>query len=208
MSNELETISGTHKSDIAPWDSYADEITPEIKDPALKAAVDEYATRPYHTRTSTQALEEEHRQKEMSWQLSKEYRWLNQYEYADEAARLIDPLHSAKFISKLRAMGLNCWYYGEPINGLVALYAQRRPGLDPEFVTAVQYGFMPAYSVMRFDDHGIPTNEKYRGYWTVLLRLVFQGFATEDEVVRAFGQPRGPAGERTRMLLFNFRNKC
>lgn len=207
MPYELD-ISGTHKDDTAPWHSYAEELCPTIKDPVLAAAVEEYAGRPHHTKTSNQVLEEEYRQKEISWSQAREYRWLKMCEYADEAARLIDPLHSTRFILKLREMGLKCWYGGEPVNGLIPLYVQRNDSSEPKFATAVQAGVMPAYSVMRFDDHGVPTNEKFRGYWTVLLRLIFDGYCTEQGVVAAFGEPRGPAGERTRMLLFNFRNQC
>lgn len=202
----LKDLKGTHKESVAPWDSYESELCPKIKDPMLEAAVAEYESRPYHQKSSNQNIEEAHRQKEISWDMSREYRWLKLDEYKDEESRLIDLLHPAAFLRKLTGMGLNCWYAGEPWNGRVALYAKKGSGEDT-FVSAVPCSTMPAFSVMRFDSHGIPLDEKYRGYWTVLLRLIIDEFVTEDQTIAAFGIPRGPGGEVTRRMLYNVRNR-
>jgi hypothetical protein len=201
-----------------PSDTFNTEVMghrPENFDPVLKAAMEEYASRPAHDKTSSQNVEMLHYQKELSWAQARDYRWLKLCDYEDIDARLIDPLHSSKFIKKLRHAGLQCFYVGEVYNGLLALYVTpKKPYLDdnghlttePKFATGVQHGFMPAYSVMRFDSHGVPLNEAYRGYWTVLLRLVIDGYATEKQIKAEFGEPRGPAGDRTRKLFYSFRN--
>jgi hypothetical protein len=62
-------------------------------------------------------------------------------------------------------------------------------------ITSLQYPYGPEWSVMRFNDHGVPTKEKYRGWRTALLALIIGGVLTEEEVDRAFGPPIGPAGE-------------
>jgi hypothetical protein len=201
-----------------PTETFNSEVMghrPERFDPVLKAAMEEYADRPFHEKTSSQNVEMLHYQKELSWAQARDYRWLKMCDYEDIEARLIDPMHSSKFIKKLRNAGLECFYVGEVYNGLLALYVtpkkpypddSGRPTREPRFATGVQHGYMPAYSVMRFDSHGVPLNESYRGYWTVLLRLVLDGYATEKQVKAEFGEPRGPAGERTRSLLKSFRD--
>jgi hypothetical protein len=201
-----------------PTETFNTEIMghrPENFDPILKAAMNDYAERPFHEKSSSESVELLHYQKELSWAQAREYRWLKLCDYEDVAARLINPIHSSRFITKLRNAGLECFYVGEVYNGLLALYVTpKKPYLDdnghltkePRFATGVQYGYMPAYSVMRFDDHGVPLNERYRGYWTVLLRLILDGYATEKQIKEEFGEPCGPAGERTRSLLHSYRN--
>lgn len=199
-------LKGTVNSDVAPWDSYESELCPEIKDPVLRAAVEEYGNRPSPTKTSTQNLEEQHRQREMSYDASREFHWLKQDDFVDEAARLIDPMHSSRFLLKLQEMGLRCWYGSMLFRGLIFLYVQREWS-EPEYATSVQCGYMPAFSLPRFDANGVPLDYKYKGYWQVLTELIMKGFITEKQAVDAFGVPRGPAGLRTRKMLYEFRNR-
>lgn len=187
-----------------PSSDYAQEVCPDIVDPALKAAVAEYASRAYHGKTSQQNVEAWHQQKEAAWEQSRVYQWLKSEEYADEGPRIAEKLHSSKLLLRLRKIGLVCFYKNDPVNGLIGLWADRHGELD--FCTGVQYGWMPAFSVMRFDRHGIPTTEKYRGFWTVLLRLILDGYLTEAQVISEFGEPKGPAAVRTKQILYALRN--
>jgi hypothetical protein len=59
----------------------------------------------------------------------------------------------------------------------------------PKYVTYLQYPRGPEWSVMRFDEFDVPTDEKYRGWRTALLRLMQEEIITEDEVNKAFGEP-------------------
>jgi hypothetical protein len=51
----------------------------------------------------------------------------------------------------------------------------------------------PEYSVMRFNERGIATKEKYRGWRTVLLVLIVSEVITEAEAEKAFGPAMGEA---------------
>jgi hypothetical protein len=56
-----------------------------------------------------------------------------------------------------------------------------------QYITYLQYPLGPEWSVMRFDEYDVPTSEKYRGWRTALLRLIYEGVLEESEVIRAFG---------------------
>jgi len=62
-------------------------------------------------------------------------------------------------------------------------------------ITSLQYPYGPEWSIMRFDDYGVATKEKYRGWRTAMLALIVAGVLKEEEVDRAFGPALGPAGE-------------
>lgn len=57
----------------------------------------------------------------------------------------------------------------------------------PKCVTSLQYDCGPEWSLMRFDEFDVPTNERYRGWRTALLALITHDVLTEDEVNLAFG---------------------
>jgi hypothetical protein len=72
-------------------------------------------------------------------------------------------------------------------------------------ITSLQEPYGPEWSIMRFDDHGIATKEKYRGWRTAMLVLIAAEILTEDEVDRAFGPPLGEAGAWYRQTLQSYR---
>jgi len=72
-------------------------------------------------------------------------------------------------------------------------------------LTSLQEPYGPEWSIMRFNDRGVATKEKYRGWRTAMLVLVVAEILTEEEVDRAFGQPTGPAGAWYRAQLKNWR---
>jgi hypothetical protein len=57
------------------------------------------------------------------------------------------------------------------------------------------------------DKRGLPLNEKWRGWRTVVLRLILKGFITEQQADKVFGPATGPAARRYREQLFEFRNR-
>lgn len=81
-------------------------------------------------------------------------------------------------------VGVNAWLYGEA-----------------KTVTTLQYPYGPEWSIMRFDDYNVPTQEKFRGWRTALLALIVCGVLTEDEAHRAFGKPTGIASHFYREQL-------
>lgn len=63
----------------------------------------------------------------------------------------------------------------------------------------------PEWSMMRFNEYGVATKEKYRGWRTALLVLIVSEILTEQEVDRAFGLPIGEAGSWYRAQLKAYR---
>jgi hypothetical protein len=72
-------------------------------------------------------------------------------------------------------------------------------------LTSLQDPYGPEWSVMRFDEHGAATKEKYRGWRTAMLVLIVAEVLTEAEVDRAFGRPAGEAGAWYRQQLKTWR---
>lgn len=56
-------------------------------------------------------------------------------------------------------------------------------------LTSLQWDCGPEWSLMHFDQMGVPTRERYRGWRTALLRLITEDVITEDEALKAFGAP-------------------
>jgi hypothetical protein len=68
-------------------------------------------------------------------------------------------------------------------------------------LTSLQEPYGPEWSIMRFNDHGVASREKFRGWRTALLVLITAGVLTEEEVDRAFGPAVGEAGAWYRQQL-------
>lgn len=193
-------------SERAPWETYGEELDVKMS-PELAQQVAEYAKRNRHESTSNQAKEELARRKEQNDETAKEYQFLHPDEYADEGPRIGRIMHSSEFITKLRDdCKLKCWYREHPQPRKVTLMVQPKPGLPPEVACWVQEGFMPEFSIVRFDDHGVPLDERLRGWRTPLLQLIIKGLLTEHGAHDVFGEARGPASERYNSTLYGFRN--
>lgn len=73
-------------------------------------------------------------------------------------------------------------------------------------LTCLQEPYGPEWSLMHFNDHGVATKEKYRGWRTALLVLIIADILTEAEVDTAFGPPIGEAATWYRMQLKTYRD--
>lgn len=200
-------LTGTHTSTANPWDSYASEMDTKMS-AELESAVAEYAERCYESdQTSSENKEELHRQKEMSDELSKEYQWITPEEYADQGARIGQPMSHAEFITKLRQTGIHCWYTQHPQPQKATLLVQTHSSIPPVVACWAQIGQMPELSMMRFDDHGVPLDERRRGWRTCLLQLILKGYITEEKANQTFGRPKEtPQYHRYNSTLQAFRN--
>ena len=193
------------RPDKAPWETYAATFEEKL-DPRLDEAVKRYAEH-RHAKSSNQNEEELCRQKEINAELVKQYQWVTPDEYADQGPRIGKILHSSELISLLRSKcNLRCWYRDHPQAGKVTLMVQRNHS-TPEIGAWAQLGFMPEYTVMDFDDHGVPLAEKYRGWRTVILQLLLKGLINEDLANKVFGYAHGPVSDRYLMTLYGFRNR-
>jgi hypothetical protein len=112
--------------------------------------------------------------------------------HKDEFLRLLKTIDPTFFYNDFSALGLR---------GLNYL----RSGLAIP-LTSVQDGLMIEWSQLRTDAHGIGTNEKYRGWRTVLMNLIDKGALNEEQVHRVFGKPTGPRAKRWLRNLFVIRN--
>lgn len=205
---EQLTTQGTRLSETNPWDSYAAEMDTKMSK-ELASAVAEYAERSYEAgETSNQTQEELHYQKEVNNELSEQYQWIKPEEYDDIDQRIGRVMHSSTFINELRKAGIACWYTEHPQPQKVTLLVSRQQGtLPPEVACWVQSGFMPELSIMRFDEHGVPLDERRRGWRTCLLQMILKGIISEEKAKEIFGQPRQTdAFVRYNSTLQSFRN--
>ena len=192
----------TTKIDKAPWETYGDSLSEKL-DPKLEQEIAEYSKK-HHNETSSQNEEELARWKEQNDQLARQYQFLTPEEYANEPERIGKITHSSLFINKLNKLGINCWYREHPHKDKLTLIVDRNGGT--EVACWVPNGFMPEYSIVRFDDHGVPLNEKYRGWRTCLLQLILKKIISEEKAHEVFGKASGPAAERYNRTLYSVRN--
>ena len=203
---ELRKHQGSrNRTDAAPWETYAQDL--EQDDPALLEAIAEYAGRVSDAKPSSEALDALAERKEFNDRTAQEYQFVTPDEYADAGARIGRVMHSSTVVRFLQKAGVNCWTRTHPQAGKVTLVVQRE-SLPPEVGAWMQIGFMPELTVFRFDDHGVPTTEKFRGWRTVTLQLILKGVITEKKADEVFGKPStAPAFHRYNSILQNFRNQ-
>ena len=188
-------------------DTYDKEMMGEFNDAALTAAIEEYAQRVSDAAPTAQTDEELCRLQEQNEHAAKEYQWLDPSEYKHEGDRVGKILGVAMFVRTLQKHGVQCWLRRHPHPDKLTLVVLRH-GQNPEVGCWIPYGFMPELSVMRFDDHGIPTAEKFRGWRTCTLQLILKGVITEKQCEAMFGKvPTTPAFHRYNRTLQSFRNQ-
>lgn len=204
---EIMATQGTRLSSRAPWETYAEEL--EVKmTPELAAEVADYATRFHDGEGTNQAREELAMRKEMNDASVNEYKWATEEEYADIQARIGRILHHSEFISRLRKIGVRCWFSEHPHLDKLTFLVQRNADvmLKPEVLCFAQRGYAPEFTVMGFDDHGVPLAERYRGWRTVLLRLIMSKLVTEERAHKEFGRVERRCGDRYNSVLHGLRN--
>lgn len=203
---EIQKHQGTRLKNKPTWETYDDELTPQ-ESPELLEAMAEYASRVSDAEASSETKDELCRLKEASENVAKEYRWVSPEEYKNAGERVGRIMHSSTFITLLRKAGVKCWYAAHPLAGRVTLIIQRQD-LPAEMGCWCMLGFAPELSVMRFDEHGVPLDEKYRGWRTCLLQLILKGAISERTANEIFGKPPvTKAFHRYNATLQSFRNQ-
>jgi hypothetical protein len=189
-------------------DTYDKEMMGEFNDDALNAAIEEYSKRVSDAAPTQQTNEELCRIEEQNEHTAKEYQWLTPEEYANAGDRVGKVKGVATFITQLQRAGLNCWYRRHPHPDKLTLIIVNELSKEAEVGCWVQFGFMPELSVMRFDEHGVPTTEKYRGWRTCLLQIILKGRISREKAEEVFGKPpTTPAFHRYNRTLQSFRNQ-
>jgi hypothetical protein len=203
---QIQRVQGTRNSEVAPWMSYAASLAEQLPE-TLESEIKEYAETA-HADTGAEAQEVLARLREENSNLASEYAWLSPDHYADQGARIGIIMHSSELIKKLtEGCGLTCWYRSHPQPKRVTLLVDTTHGVkEPEVACWVQFGFMPEYSCVNFDEHGVVLQEAYRGWRTVLLQLLLKRMLTEEQATKVFGEAYGPASERYLSILRSFRS--
>jgi hypothetical protein len=92
------------------------------------------------------------------------------------------------------------------VRGVVGLFAW----VDGEYryVDKLQVPLGPEWTLMRFDEHDIPQNERYHGWRTAVLALIRNRVITEREAERAFGPVvLNPASAFYRQQLYEWKRE-
>lgn len=206
LKEAVYTSPGTVASEQAPWMSWDDEMDDGMS-AELAAEVEEYAKNRYEDdQSGSETKELLAMWKERNDEAAEEYQWLKKADYANEEERTGRVMHSSEFITKLRKAGVQCFYRQHPHpDKAILIYNQ---GQIEEVGCWVQQGNMPELSIMRFDDHNVPTNEKRRGWRTCLLQLILKGVITEKLANKYFGKPKlSAAFAQYNGYLYAFRNR-
>ena len=195
------STSGREK---APWEDYGSSLIGEDT-PEMEKAIKEYAMN-RHTHSSQQTEEELARWKEGNYAAVSEYRFLDPAEYAEFGPRIGTIYGHDEFINKLRKIGLTCFYREMGHDQKLALWVQKDGMTEPQVACWIQRPFMIEYEVPSFDDKGLPTGTRYRGWRSCLLQMRMKEMITEDQINKHFGRACGPASGRYLSTMQSLRN--
>jgi hypothetical protein len=194
---------------FSAWDAEGDD--PRYHDPAYLREIAELELRQHELKPPASHLEAAQQQYEEACASEKvrECRWLHQVEDGITEFTPGKLMHRNEFMRLLQILRPDAQFNDFAVIG--------RRGLnffDPSigrsfFATTVQDGVMIEWSQMRVDAHGVPTNERYRGWRAVLMVLIEKDIISEEECAKVFGQPTGPRANRWFRMLYMRRNhKC
>jgi len=135
-------------------------------------------------------------EKEISNGMAAAYKWDDQENLTNKAARQVNKISTRDFVeTKLRANGIKCtitdlgWVGrgGIPTVGLWCVPPTNARKLRP--VCFMDVPSMYEWSVLKLDAHGIPDGEESRGWRTVAIQLVEKEIITEAQCHKIFGVP-------------------
>ena len=195
---------GTAGREQAPWLDY-DKAVVGDDTPEMQKAIEQYALH-RHVGTSAENEETLARMREENYNSVSEFRFLDPSEYADLGPRIGQIYSYDEFISKLRKIGITCFYreMGHPQK--LALWVQKNSLTEPQVAGWIQRPFMIEYEVVDFDDKGLPKGSKYRGWRSILLQMRMKEMITEAQINKHFGQASGPASARYLSTMQSLRN--
>jgi hypothetical protein len=233
METEHARLRAEAEPDWNPAEDYQRELgIGQPQTDAEKREADAIAALPHESRASNETKDRLQELQEANTAAVAGFQWGRQEELgeAHEDERIGRILPASTFVEMLWKAGIVCVLtrcdtrglrslkgeaharerralYEKTMAGLVITSTRAMPLPAPRYVTWVQIPAMIEYSVMRFDEHNLPTTQKYKGWRTVLLELIRQGWLTEREANRVFGEPRGPAAKRWGEILQSMRSQ-
>jgi len=134
-------------------------------------------------------------EKQKSDKMGKQYRWADQEMLTNKVARRINGINSRDFIEKkLKANGIvahafaSQWrnHGGGPTVGLWCIPPSRS---KLRYVCYMDVPMMFEWSILKLDNHGLPSGEESRGWRTVVVQLVEKDIITEKQCHKIFGVP-------------------
>jgi hypothetical protein len=175
-------------------------------DPKLELEYLKYATGPRHSVRDRKTEELQQQLHEENVTNSKGQRFVNPDDFSME--RLGTVLSDKEFIRRLNRI-IPARYSSSTRHGMLGLQvlSPTDTGGVWTFVCGAQAGIVPEFSTMYVNAHQVPTSEKYRGWRTVLLRLIMGNFVTEDAATKEFGPAAGFESRFYRQMLYNYRNR-
>jgi hypothetical protein len=134
-------------------------------------------------------------EKEISNKMATGYKWDDQDDLTNEAARMVNRVVTREFLKKLSDNGIKYaladhgWKGpgGVPTVGLFCIPPGNARKLRP--ICYLDVPFMWEWSILKLDSHGIPSGEKSRGWRTVAIQLVEKEIITEQQCHKIFGVP-------------------
>jgi hypothetical protein len=129
-------------------------------------------------------------EKEISNKMAAQYKWDDQEQLTNEVARKVNPMSTRDFMKKLQANGIKAVVMDNGLKGTVGLWATPPNRTNKlRYVCYLQVPAMYEWSVLRLDNHGIPSGEAFRGWRTVAIQLVEKEIITEQQCHKIFGVP-------------------
>lgn len=195
--------------------SYDRQLSTFIPDAKLRKEVDAYSRKPRHGRSDSLTEEELARMREDNIEAGEEFRMYQQEELLDEKSRMGRPMRDVDFLARLQEIAPAAFVlgYGETSKGRyyvigLRIWVPTDKGGSWCFISQVQTGVTPEFSIIRVDDHNVPSGFKYIGWRTVLLRAIIKGALSEEIVEKYFGDvTTGAPSRRYRAQLNGFRNR-
>jgi hypothetical protein len=179
---------------------------PDEEDKRSLAEVEAFSRTDNFVKSTQQSTELAHKLTEENAAAVRDFRWAEQDELKAQEERIGRILHENDFFLKLESLipiRRNDWT-ARGMRGFCVL--ENGNWIYPN--AAVQVGYMTEYSIMEFDHHDLPVAEKFRGWRTVLLRLIIQGYLDEKAAHEVFGMPPiNDASRRYRHNLWRYRNR-
>lgn len=189
--------------DSQPGQGFAEDETdlPEYSDPEVL----DFEKRLQDSKPTAHVQEEAARLLEENTDSVRVYRFRHQSDYADWVPGTI--LSIGAFLGKLQTLRPDAFVAERQFLGLRGLGFIGPEG--PFYSGTSVQDVAPEWSQLRFDIHGLPTKEKYRGWRTVLLALIKKDILTEKQCDETFGKPIGPRSRPWFRSLWEMRNgKC
>lgn len=147
-------------------------------------------------------------EKEQSDDMVKSFRMEDQELLVDAKARLVNIKRARDLIKTLRDNGVRCFTVQNGHPQQVGLWCCPPDSQEMQYVCYLQVPFMPEWSVLRLDRHGLPNGEDYRGWRTMIMQLIQKGILTEKKAHRIFSTPTdGIVSRRYRRSLYFYRNR-